>query len=150
MLWSLTTRHYPLPHNSVAIPVRPRISTTPGRDIVLTKGDPADVLAATFLLLALAAVVVLPLVMGGTGMKTSVGMYPGMMGGYLGVSGGTLAGGVMMVALWALAIAGAVLLVRWLTEPEPAAADVLRQRYAAGDITHEHLQTDAGRARLTR
>ena len=43
----------------------------------------------------------------------------------------------MMVALWALAIAGAVLLVRWLTDPEPSATDVLRKRYAAGDITRE-------------
>jgi uncharacterized membrane protein len=91
----------------------------------------------TILLVALAVVVVMPFVMGGTGMMTSVGMYPGMMGGYLGVGWGTLAGGVMMVAFWALAIAGAVLLGRWLTDPEPSATDVLRKRYAAGDITRE-------------
>ena len=73
-------------------------------------------------------------------MMTSVGMYPGMMGGYVGVGWGMLAGGLMMVALWALAIAGAVLLVRRLTEPEPSAADVLRQRYVAGDITREQYE----------
>jgi len=82
--------------------------------------------------------------MGGTGMMTSVGMYPGMMGGYVGVGWGMLAGGLMMVALWALAIAGAVPLVRLLTEPEtepePSAADVLRQRYEAGDITREQYE----------
>ena len=91
----------------------------------------------TILLLALAALVVTPFVMGGTGMMTSVGMYPGMMSGYVGVGWGMLAGGVMMVALWVLAIAGAVLLVQWLTDPEPSATDVLRKRYAAGDITRE-------------
>ncbi len=77
-------------------------------------------------------------------MMTSVGMYPGMMGGYVGVGWGMLAGGLMMVALWALAIAGAVPLVRLLTEPEtepePSAADVLRQRYEAGDITREQYE----------
>lgn len=90
----------------------------------------------TVLLLALAAV----LVMGGAGMMTSVGMYPSMMGGYVGVGWGMLTGGLMMVALWALAIAGAVLLVRRLTEPEPSDADVLRQRYVAGDITREQYE----------
>jgi uncharacterized membrane protein len=94
----------------------------------------------TVLLLALAAVLVMPFVMGGAGMMTSVGMYPGMMGGYVGVGWGMLAGGLMMVALWVLAIAGAVLLVRRLTEPEPSAADVLRQRYVAGDITREQYE----------
>jgi len=100
----------------------------------------------TILLLALMAVVVMPFVMGGTGMMTTVGIYPGMMGGYVGVGWGILAGGVMMVALWALAIAGAVLLVRWLTDSEPSATDVLRKRYAAGDITRE--QYDQLRAAL--
>lgn len=94
----------------------------------------------TILLLALAAVVVMPFVMGGTAMMTSVGMYPGMMGGYVGLGWGMLAGGVIMVALWALAIAGAVLLVRWFTSPERSAEDVLRQRYAAGDITREQYE----------
>jgi hypothetical protein len=42
----------------------------------------------TVLLLALAAVLVMPFVMGGAGMMTSVGMYPGMMGGYVGVGWG--------------------------------------------------------------
>jgi uncharacterized membrane protein len=91
----------------------------------------------TILLLALAAVVAMPFVMGETGIMTSVGMYPGMMGGYVGVGWGMLAGGVMMVAFWALAIAGAVLLVRWLTGPEPSATEVLRKHYAAGEITRE-------------
>ncbi len=48
-------------------------------------------------------------------------MYPGTIGGYVGAGWGMPAGGVTTVALWALAIAGAVLLVRWLTEPEPSA-----------------------------
>jgi uncharacterized membrane protein len=94
----------------------------------------------TILLLALAALVVMPFVMGGTGMMTSVRMYRGMMGGYAGVGWGMLAGGLMMVALWALAIAGAVLLVRRRTEPEPSAADVLRQGYAGGDISREQYE----------
>ena len=92
------------------------------------------------LLLALGVAVVMPFVMGGTGMMTSVGMYPGMMGGYVGLGWSMLAGGVMMVALWALAIGGAVLLVQWLTAAEPSAADVLRQRYATGDISREQYE----------
>lgn len=94
----------------------------------------------TILLLALAVVVVMPFVIGGTGMMTTVGMYPGMMGGYVGVGWGMLAGGLMMVALWTLAIVGAVILIRLLTAPEPSAEDVLRQRYAAGDISKEQYE----------
>jgi uncharacterized membrane protein len=93
----------------------------------------------TILVLAVAAVVVSPFLMGGT-MMTGSGMYPGMMSGYVGPGWGMLVGSAMMVALWALAIAGAVLLVRWLTDREPSAADVLRQRYAAGDITLEQYE----------
>lgn len=49
---------------------------------------------------------------------------------------------LMMVAFWGLIIAGIVLGVRWLTrhaggQPTDRALEILRERYARGDITRE-------------
>ncbi len=91
-------------------------------------------------------------------------MGPGMMGGYPGYgmpSGGngwlwglgTGLGWVMMLAFWGALIAGAILLFRALagrSEPPPTTGEtpleVLKLRYAAGEITRE--QYDAMRQAL--
>ncbi len=49
----------------------------------------------------------------------------------------------MLLALKAVVM---VLLARWLMAPEPCAADVFRQRDAAGDITHEQYEQMLGSA----
>jgi len=105
----------------------------------------------TLLLIAAAAIVAMPLLMGGTGMMGWGGIYPGMMGGYSAPTGsptwpwGMAFGGAFMLVLWALAIAGAVLLVRWLTNTEqPSDEDVLRRRYAAGDLTRDQFEQMRG------
>lgn len=107
-----------------------------GRDVVLVAG----VVVLALLLLGLF----------GSGM-TGYGrtgpwggwMGPGMMGGYGFGWGG------LMLAFWALAIGGVVLLVLHLLGPNPTtttlgqqdaggrALDVLRERYARGEITRE-------------
>ena len=104
--------------------------------------------------LAVLVLVVLLLPMLGVGM-----MGPGMMGGYwapgsqpagwswgwgLAMGFGMLA----MLAFWGALIVGVVLLVRWLitatggsggsgARAEETALDVLKRRYAAGEITAE-------------
>ena len=76
-------------------------------------------------------------------------MFPGMMG-YGGFGFGSLWGIVMMV-LWLLVIGGVVALVIWLFqqgrffETTPAsgarsALDILRERYAKGEITREQFE----------
>ena len=85
-------------------------------------------------------------------------MGPGMMGGYgRGVPPGTggwtwgLAmglGWLAMLAFWGALIVGAVLLVRWLTSATSgpshragdSALDILKRRYAAGEITHDEFE----------
>jgi putative membrane protein len=58
-------------------------------------------------------------------------------------------GGVLlMVAVWALAIAGIVALVRWLQAggprrghgAEPSPLDILKARYARGEINKEEFE----------
>lgn len=72
-------------------PNRPELLGHPRRRLNTRRKNQA---LFTILLLALGAVVVMPFVMGGTAMMTSVGMYPGVMGGHVGVGRGMLAGGV--------------------------------------------------------
>lgn len=67
-------------------------------------------------------------------------MGSGMMGGW-GFGGG---GGIFMMVFWILGIVGLVFLIKWLiqtttsgnpkTKKNPAALDILKQRYAKGDI----------------
>lgn len=73
-------------------------------------------------------------------------MGAGMMGGY------GFGWGILMLVFWALIIGGIVLLVlRLLSQNPPATAsgepgagnkalDILRERYARGDITKEQLE----------
>jgi putative membrane protein len=79
-------------------------------------------------------------------------MGQGMMGYYGGFSGGILMH-IIMLLLWVLLIAGIVLLVRWVWdtaggrkrdavghEQQPNALDILKQRYAKGEISREEFQ----------
>ena len=70
-------------------------------------------------------------------------MHP--MWGVWGIWGiGTM---LMMLVFWGAVIVGVVLGIRWLVsqgkEPRPAdsALDILRQRYARGDINKEEFET---------
>ena len=53
---------------------------------------------------------------------------------------------VMMLVFWGVVIAGLVLAIRWMVShgtpspPTDAALDILRQRYARGDITKEEFE----------
>jgi putative membrane protein len=85
-------------------------------------------------------------------------MGPGMMGyggpgGPVGVGGWTWGlamalGALSMLAFWGALIVGVVLLVRWLAgttdrsraAPEESPLDILRRRYAAGEITREEYE----------
>ncbi len=91
----------------------------------------------------------------GGGMMGWAGVGPGMMGWYGGQPGPGgwnvgLAWGLgwlAMLAFWGAVIAGIVLLVRAISSPGTGAAargdpalDVLRRRYAAGEITQEEYE----------
>jgi len=82
-------------------------------------------------------------------------MGPGMMGygGFSTVGGGILIH-VFMLLFWILFIAGIVLLVRWVWdsvgerkngtaggERQQDAREILKQRYAKGEISREEFQT---------
>jgi putative membrane protein len=53
-------------------------------------------------------------------------------------------GMVFMVLFWALAILGVVVLIKWLARGPTGGAekplDILRERYARGDITREQFE----------
>jgi putative membrane protein len=100
----------------------------------------------------LLVVLVVPVLGGGM-------MGPGMMGGYPGsgmpLSGngwlwglGTGLGWLMMLAVWGVIVAGAVLLLRFVaprtgSRPTPSESplEFLKQRYAAGEITREQYES---------
>lgn len=69
------------------------------------------------------------------------GMHP--MGWMWGAGGLVMM--VMMLVFWGLVIAGIVLGIRWLARqgagvPADAAPEILRQRYARGEINHEEFE----------
>ncbi len=98
-------------------------------------------------LLGLLLLVGLPLLWGGLMMW---GMMGGMMGS--GMMGGWWAGanpwwGVLSVAFWLLMLAGVALLVVWAIRqirPDQAgsrrALEILKERYARGEITREQYE----------
>jgi putative membrane protein len=73
------------------------------------------------------------------------GWGPGMMGGGWGYGMGWF-GGLMMLAFWALVIVGLVFLIRWLAlmgrerRGEDSALEILKQRYAKGEISKEEFE----------
>ncbi len=91
----------------------------------------------------------------------SAGVGPGMMGGYGGM-GGMMGGfgaqgfgynplaAILSLVFWALIIVGIVLLVVWLVrnagrtglsgQASDPALDILRARYAKGEITKEQFE----------
>lgn len=106
-------------------------------------------------------VVLVVLLFGGAGMMGFGGlgmMGPGMMGGYGGMMGGLGAqgfaynpvGSILTLVFWALILAGIVLLVVWLVRnvgrggfSSPSnneALEVLKTRYARGEITKEQYE----------
>lgn len=80
-------------------------------------------------------------------------MGPGMMGYYGGFSAGGILMHIFMLLFWILFIAGIVLLVRWVWDTAGArkqgavgyeqqvnALEILKQRYAKGEINREEFQ----------
>ena len=113
----------------------------------------------TGLVIGIVLIVVLAvLLLGGAGMMGfgAFGMGPGMMGGY-GPYGGMMGGygaqgfgfnplgAILSLVSWALIIGGVVLLVVWLarnagrTSSGDAALEILKTRYAHGEITKEQF-----------
>lgn len=76
------------------------------------------------------------------------GMGPGTMGGY-GHGMGWF-GTIIMIVFWVLVIVGIVFLIRWLSastrsegrgvRPEDSALEILRRRYARGEIKKEEFE----------
>ncbi len=78
-------------------------------------------------------------------------MGPGMMGGGFGGGLGMgLFGIVFMAAFWIAVIVGIVVLIRWAVvstraghqagDPRNSTLDILRQRYARGEINREEFE----------
>jgi putative membrane protein len=75
------------------------------------------------------------------------GMGPDMMGGW----GMGWFGGIFMIVFWILVIVGLVFLIKWLIQttssgktdgrPSPKAMDILKERYARGEISKEEFET---------
>lgn len=103
-------------------------------------------------------VVLLVVLFGGLGMMGwgafGMGGMMGNMGGMMGNFGGFFnpLGAILSLVFWALIVAGGVLLVVWLVRSltgvsptptattGPSALDVLKMRYAKGEITKEQFE----------
>jgi len=103
--------------------------------------------------IALVVVLILLLVLLLGAAAMGFGMWgPGMMGGGgLGFGWWGAAMGILMLLFWALIIGGVVLLILWIVRQErpPAtgsrtggerALDILRERYARGELTREQYE----------
>lgn len=97
-------------------------------------------------------VVVLVVLLGGVGMMGFGGFGMGGMMGNIGGFGFNPVGAILSFVFWALVIAGAVLLVVWLVRSlaggsftstaatGPSPLDILKMRYARGEITKEQFE----------
>lgn len=106
---------------------------------------------ATTLIIIVLVLVLAVLLLGGAGMMGWGGfgmMGPGMMGGYGGMMSGwgyNPIGWLVSLVFWALVIGGVVWLVVWLartaggTPRSDSAIEILRARYARGEITKEQF-----------
>lgn len=101
-----------------------------------------------WLVIALGVIVLVVLLFGLLGGWT---MWPGMMGwGGFGFGWWGVLMMLLMVVFWAAVIGGVVLLVLWLVQqarpavgPGPGSArplDILRERYARGELTREQYE----------
>jgi len=108
---------------------------------------------------AIVLIVALALLFGGVGMMGFGGfgmMGPGMIGGYggyggmMGGYGFNPLGAILSLVFWALLIGGIVLLVVWLARnsghtslitSSGSPLDILKARYAKGEITKEQFDT---------
>ncbi len=67
--------------------------------------------------------------------------------GYGGGWGWMAAGWITMLAFWVLVIVGIVAVVRWMNarggagQPPEAPLEILRRRYAAGELTKEQFES---------
>ena len=92
-------------------------------------------------------VVLVLLLLGGAGMMGFGMMGPGMMGGY----GFNPLGAILSLVFWVLIIGGGVWLAVWLVRGgtlstpnvsgRESALDILKVRYAKGEITKEQFET---------
>ncbi len=67
--------------------------------------------------------------------------------GYGGGWGWMAAGWITMLVFWVLVIAGAIVAVRWVSargvagRPPETPMEILRRRYAAGELTKEQFES---------
>lgn len=111
----------------------------------MTEQTRTVVILVAIILLVLVA---LPLLWGGMMMGGMMG--PGMMGGWGGWGGGAnLWLGLLTMLFWVLILAGIGLVVVWAvrhmgpretTDSSPRALDILKERYARGELTREQYE----------
>lgn len=113
----------------------------------------------TWIIIGIVVLLVLILGLGGGGMMMGFGMGPGMMLGY--GFGFPFIGALFIGCIWLLLIAGVIGLIAWLLRggggapvltttlapPGETSLDILKMRYAKGEITkdqYDQMRRDLG------